>query len=151
GRHSGNGFRYARHEGFLKNYAVLGLHEAYNSQEIIDLFNSDPGLKYVFWEDIFLRKKIHWEQAFSQCLDHVKAQPFGVELDADAIENTLSSAATPVGISAARATSFLYDCGKEKNACYLHLPEAVAQRSDGISQPMTGKLLSYFVQAFCKG
>ncbi|MDF2436594.1 MAG: arginase family hydrolase, arginase/agmainase/formiminoglutamate hydrolase [Bacteroidota bacterium] len=36
GRHSGNGFSYAFAEGFLSKYAVVGLHENYNSQNVLN-------------------------------------------------------------------------------------------------------------------
>jgi formiminoglutamase len=35
GRHSGNGFSYAFHENLLNKYAVIGLHENYNSYRMI--------------------------------------------------------------------------------------------------------------------
>lgn len=151
GRHSGNGFRYARHHQFLARYAVLGWHENYNGENILREFGQDPDLMGVSWEDIFLREKIGWDMALVQCMAHVSNGPFGVELDADAIENVLSSAATPVGISADRAMTFLYRCGQHRQATYLHLPEAISRRADSQSRPLTGKLLSYLVQAFCKG
>lgn len=151
GRHSGNGFRYARENGYLKHYAVIGLHEGYNQQEIINTFDQDPGLIGVFWEDIFLRKTLSWDSALTQCLGHIDEDSFGVELDLDAIENVLTSAASPVGVSATMAMSLAYDGGKHQNAVYCHIAEGVVHRSDGLSGPFTGKLLNYLVQAFCKG
>ena len=35
-RHSGNSFSYAMQEGWLANYAVLGLHQQYNSQSMLE-------------------------------------------------------------------------------------------------------------------
>lgn len=151
GRHSGNGFRYAYQEGFLKKYAMLGLHEAYNSAGIVAELNHNPDLMPVFWEDIFLRNKTDWQHAVREALAFVAQQPFGVELDVDCMEQVLSSAATPVGIHTHHAVQFLYQCGLSANAVYLHLPEGVADRSDGQHNIFTGKLLSYLVQAFVKG
>ncbi len=151
GRHSGNGFRYAKSEKFLKRYSMLGLHEAYNNQDMITEVLRDDDLSAIWWEDIFVREKLSWTAAVQQALSFVSREPFGVELDLDCIENVLSSAVTPVGITPAQAMSYLYACGKQENACYLHLPEGVVLREDGQSQPLTGKLLSYLVQAFLKG
>jgi formiminoglutamase len=151
GRHSGNGFRYAYSDGFLKKYAILGLHEAYNSQNIVDELNANPDLLPSFFEDIFLRNKMNWQEAITQSLSFVSQAGFGVELDVDCIENVLSSAATPVGISTQQALQYLYQCGLNKNASYLHLPEGISQRADGLQNSFTGKLLSYLVQGFCKG
>jgi formiminoglutamase len=151
GRHSGNGFRYAYHEGFLKKYAMLGLHEAYNSEAIVSELTSNTDILPVFWEDIFVRNKKDWQQAISETLAFVSSDAFGVELDVDCIENVLSSAATPVGIHTHHALQYLYQCGLQPNAIYLHLPEGVTDRSDGQHNIFTGKLLSYLVQAFVKG
>lgn len=151
GRHSGNGFRYAYNDSFLRKYAMLGLHEAYNSQHIVDELKANADMKALFFEDIFLRNKMNWEMAISAVLNFVKEEAFGVELDVDCIENVLSSAATPVGINTQQALQYLYQCGFAKNAAYLHLPEGVSQRADGLQNNFTGKLLSYLVQAFCKG
>jgi formiminoglutamase len=145
GRHSGNGFRYAYQEGFLKKYAMLGLHEAYNSANIVSELKSNPDLLPVFWEDIFLRKQYDW--GAGKALVFVCKNAFGVELDLDCIENVMSSAATPVGVSAQQAMEYLYQCGSTPNAVYLHLPEGVTQRADGQQNILTGKLLSYLVQA----
>lgn len=151
GRHSGNGFRYAKEENFLKRYCMFGLHEAYNNQDMITAIQHNDDLLAIWWEDVFLREQLSWNDAIQQAMSFVSSAPFGVELDLDCIENTLSSAITPVGISAQQAMRYLYACGKHPNARYLHLPEGVVQRQDGQLQPLTGKLLSYLVQAFLKG
>jgi formiminoglutamase len=151
GRHSGNGFRYAYQESYLKKYALLGLHEAYNSQHIVDELHANNDLQPLFFEDIFLRNKMNWDDAIETSLSFVQQDSFGVELDVDCIENVLSSAATPVGISTQQALQYLYQCGLNPNASYLHLPEGISQRTDGLQNIFTGKLLSYLVQAFCKG
>lgn len=152
GRHSGNGFRYAYAEGLLEKYAMLGLHEAYNSQSVVDELRALPDrLLPLFWEDIFLREKTSWREALEQALDFVSDGAFGAELDVDCIEDVLSSAATPVGIRAQQAMQYLYRCGQEPGSVYLHLPEGVTERADGRHSATTGKLLSYLVQAFARG
>ena len=94
---------------------------------------------------------MNWEVAIAAALNFVKQETFGVELDVDCIENVLSSAATPVGINTQQALQYLYQCGLSENAAYLHLPEGISKRADGLQNNFTGKLLSYLVQAFCKG
>lgn len=151
GRHSGNGFRYAYDASFLKRYALLGLHEAYNSEHIVEELKKNPDFLPILFEDIFLRKKESWKNAQQRAIDFVSNDIFGVELDVDSLENTLSSAWSPVGKSANQSLNYLYNCGKENNVCYLHITEAVYKRTDGTENVLVGKLLNYMVQAFCKG
>lgn len=151
GRHSGNGFRYAYTDGFLEKYAMLGLHEAYNNSMIIGEVRDNEHLKAIYWEDIFLREITDWDQAIIDSMEHVNDGPFGTELDVDCIENILSSAVTPAGINMQQAMKYLYRCGANHNALYLHLPEAIYKREDGEEFKLAGKMLSYLVQAFIKG
>lgn len=150
-RHSGNGFSYARKDGFLHQYALLGLHEAYNNTHILQLLEDTKQHHAIFFEDIFMRNKIDWESAIAQSVAYVKEQAFGVELDMDAVTNTLSSAMTPMGVDPRMAYRYLYLAGQESQSAYLHIAEAVAARADGLKQATIGKLLSYLVQAFIKG
>lgn len=151
GRHSGNGFRYAYDAGYLKKYAILGLHQAYNNEQILDELFKGPDFLPILFEDIFLRKKQHWSEAQSQAIDFVKGGRFGVELDVDSLENLLSSAWSSVGITSDESLNYLYSCGKERQVCYLHITEAVYKRSDGMENVLIGKLINYMVQAFCRG
>lgn len=151
GRHSGNGFRYAYETKYLKKYALLGLHEAYNSQNIIEELNKSPNFLPILFEDVFLRNKETFTEAQQRSIAFVKDDKFGIELDLDTLQNTLSSAWTPVGVSTTQTLNYLYNCGKEKQACYLHLTEAIYERADGFKNPLIGKLLTYMVHAFCKG
>lgn len=151
GRHSGNGFRYAYDAGYLKKYALLGLHQAYNNELILDELIENPDFLPIFFEDIFLRRKESWQEAKRRAIDFVKAGKFGVELDVDSLENLLSSAWSSVGISSDESLNYLYNCGKEPQVCYLHITEAVYKRSDGMENVLVGKLINYMVQAFCRG
>lgn len=151
GRHSGNGFRYAYNAGYLKKYALLGLHQAYNNEQILDELIENPDFLPIFFEDIFLRRKERWEEAKRRAIDFVKDARFGVELDVDSLENMLSSAWSSVGITSDESLSYLYNCGREPKVCYLHITEAVYKRSDGMENVLIGKLINYLVQAFCRG
>ncbi|HZJ73542.1 MAG TPA: arginase family protein, partial [Perlabentimonas sp.] len=151
GRHSGNGFRYAYDAAYLKKYALLGLHQAYNNKQILDELDENPDFLPILFEDIFLRKKVSWQEAQHRAIDFVKAGKFGVELDVDSLENLLSSAWSSVGISSDESLNYLYSCGQEPKVCYLHISEAVYKRSDGMENVLIGKLVNYMVQAFCRG
>jgi formiminoglutamase len=52
GRHSGNGFSYAMYEGFLNKYGMLGLHQNYMSQSMLDSIHKNKNIQAHFFEDI---------------------------------------------------------------------------------------------------
>ncbi|HSH51480.1 MAG TPA: hypothetical protein VK982_07125 [Bacteroidales bacterium] len=76
----------------------MGLHQAYNNEQILDELNKNPDFLPILFEDIFLWKKESWQEAQQRALNFVKAGRFGVELDVDSLENLLSSAWSSVGI-----------------------------------------------------
>ncbi|HTO16199.1 MAG TPA: formimidoylglutamase [Edaphocola sp.] len=151
GRHSGNGFSYAYEQNYLNKYAAFGLHEAYNNTKMVNDFKNNQDLLAIWVEDIYLRNKLNFKEGLQTSLSFVSDDIFGVELDLDSIQDTLSSAQSPLGFSRLEACNYLYNCGKEDNAVYLHLPEGVAVRNDGLQYPFIGKLISYLVQSFIKG
>lgn len=150
GRHSGNGFRYAFEEFFLQKYAIVGLHENYNSQSIIDEISQNPAIQLSFWEDIFLREKMTFKEAILQAVDFTKNTPTGIELDLDCVENALSSAMTPCGISPTQARQYIYQTATLADVAYLHICEGATQLSTGQTDFSTGKLISYLVSDFMK-
>ena len=150
GRHSGNGFRYAFDEGFLQKYSIIGLHENYNSQAIIDEISQNPYIQFSFWEDIFLLEKMTFKEAILQAIDFTKGNPTGIELDLDCVENTLTSAMTPCGISATQARQYIYQTASLADVAYLHICEGATQLSTGQTDFSTGKLISYLVSDFMK-
>jgi formiminoglutamase len=151
GRHSGNGFRYARQDGYLDAYAIVGLHENYNSQEIVNELKSDSGIHYSCFEDIYVRKVQSFDVAVRNAFAHVSDGPTGIELDLDSIEGMLASAATPSGVPMADARSYAWRAGRECQPAYLHLTEGVAERRDGLSNPLAGKTIAYLASDFMKG
>jgi formiminoglutamase len=150
GRHSGNGFRYAFTEGFLQKYAIIGLHENYNSQAIIDEISQNPAIQFSFWEAIFLREKMTFKEAIQQAIDFTKSSPTGIELDLDCVENVLSSAMTPCGISPTQARQYIYQTATWADVAYLHICEGATQLATGQTSTLTGKLISYLVSDFMK-
>ena len=147
GRHSGNGFSYAHAEGFLKKYAIVGLHESYNSEYLFTELDN-KGVSYSTYEDIFIREKITLKEAIENALQSINLSLFGVEVDLDAVENIASSAQTPSGISVANTRNFIHKAASNHNAAYLHLCEAAPSLSQQPDQ--VGKLLAYLATDFIK-
>ncbi|MFY7908984.1 MAG: formimidoylglutamase [Emticicia sp.] len=150
GRHSGNGFRYAFDEGFLLKYAIIGLHENYNSEAIIDEISQNSNINFSFLEDIFLREKMTFKAAILQAIDFTKNAPTGIELDLDCVENVLSSAMTPCGISSTQARQYIYQTATLTDVAYLHICEGATQLATGQASTLTGKLISYLASDFMK-
>ncbi len=151
GRHSGNGFRYAREGGYLDAYSVCGLHENYNNPAILSQLTPDGGFHYSLFESIYVRRERSFEQALTAALAHVSEGPVGVELDLDAIEGMLASAATPSGVPMEDARRYAWRAGRETEALYLHLCEGVRYRADGLENPHLGKAVAYLATDFMKG
>lgn len=150
GRHSGNGFSYAKRKGFLDKYAVIGLHENYNSQEVIDEMANELDVFYSFYEDTFIRTDLRYEQVLQDAIAHTKGKLTGVELDLDCIANTLSSAATPCGISPRVARQYLAMCAEAANVAYVHLAEGAVELHDGRMDLTTPKLVAYLITDFIR-
>jgi formiminoglutamase len=150
GRHSGNAFRYADEDGYLEKYFVIGLHENYLPQNCwLDVVN-DPFIDFITYEDIFLNEKRNFIEAVAHAAVFTDDTYCGIELDIDCIENALSSATSPVGISVLNARQYINFTARECKVAYLHLAEAAAQLSDGRKDETTGKLLAYLVTDFIK-
>lgn len=150
GRHSGNGFRYARLEGYLSRYAIAGLHRNYNSQLVLNDIAEDPDINMSFYEDIFLEAQSGFEDAVMQAIDFTSQAPTGIELDMDCIRQVLSSAATPDGIAAVQARQYLHYCAKEATVAYVHITEGAVALRDGRVDNSVAKLAAYLVSDFLR-
>lgn len=151
GRHSGNGFRYAEENGFLQKYCVVGVHENYLQQNVwLDIVNN-PFLDFISFEDIFIQEKRNFIQAVAHAIDFTDDNFTGIELDLDCIENVLSSAISPSGISSIHARQYVNLCASRSKACHLHICEGATKLSNGRTNDLTGKLISYLVSDFVKG
>jgi formiminoglutamase len=71
-------------------------------------------------------------------------------MDLDIIENTLSSAMTPCGITAKEARQYINLCAANAKVCYLHICEGATHLANGKQNEITGKLISYLVSDFIK-
>jgi formiminoglutamase len=150
GRHSGNAFRYAEEDNFLQKYCVVGIHENYLPQNVwMDIVNN-PFIDCITFEDIFIHEKRSFRQAVSHAIEFTDDNFTGVELDLDSIENVLSSACSPSGISSLHARQYVNLCAAHVKAAYLHICEGATRLSSGKTNDSTGKLISYLVSDFVK-
>jgi formiminoglutamase len=151
GRHSGNGFSYAFNEGFLKKYAVVGLHENYSSQSVMEeLKKNSTTINFTSFEDIFIREELIFKEAVMKAISFTNDTYCGIELDMDTIQNIPSSAKTSSGISANQARQYVTWVAQNANAAYLHISEAAPVLSHIKTDNKTGKLIAYLVTDFIK-
>lgn len=150
GRHSGNAFSYADEDGYLEKYCVIGLHENYIQQNVWKDIVDNPFADCVSYEDIFIHEKRTFLQAIAHAIDFTNDTLVGIELDVDCIENTLSSASSPVGLTVNNARKYIHYTAAGSNPAYLHISEAATKLEDGRINNSTGKLISYMVSDFIK-
>lgn len=150
GRHSGNAFRYAEEDGYLQKYCVIGIHENYLQQNVwIDIVNN-PFIDCITFEDIFIHEKRTFMQAVAHATSFTEDTLCGIDIDVDSIQNTLSSAVTPIGISATHARQYVSFAAADVKPAYLHVCEGAARLTDARADNGTGKLISYLVSDFVK-
>src|SRR5688500_7551337 len=150
GRHSGNAFRYAEEDGYLQKYCIVGLHENYLPQNVwIDMVNN-PFIDCITFEDIFVHEKRTFMQAVSHATGFTEDTLTGIDVDLDAIQNTLSSAMTPVGITPIQARQYISYTAADAKPAYVHICEGATRLSDGRSDSTSGKLISYLLSDFVK-
>lgn len=151
GRHSGNGFSYAFEEGFLKKYFIFGLHENYTSKNVLHhLKKLDANVRFNTYDQIAIRAEKSFGDEMKDALKFIDSDPFGIEIDLDAIPNIASSAMTCSGFSVEQLRQFIYFFGQHKNATYIHICEG-APDLDAISNTsLVGKLIAYLVTDFIK-
>jgi formiminoglutamase len=151
GRHSGNGFSYAFDEGFLFKYSVFGIHESYNTQEVLNRFHSNKQqLHYTTFEDIFVTQTVSFEDSLKASIDFCKTNPCGLEIDLDAITNVPTSAKTSSGLSPVQARQFVYQSAKQLKPLYFHIAEGAPILAHIKADNKTGKLIAYLVADFIK-
>ena len=150
GRHSGNGFRYAKDAGYLSHYAMVGLHQNYNSITVMADIVADSHINYSYYEDIFLEQQLDFAQAVLEAINFTDGVATGIELDLDSIQNVLSSAATPAGISVLHARQYVHLVAQKTSPVYLHLAEGATSLANGRADATTGKLIAYLVSDFIK-
>jgi formiminoglutamase len=153
GRHSGNGFSYAKAAGYLRKYIVLGLHELKNSaMSLTQMAQQD--VSFYSYQDIFVRRRFSFSEACAQARDQLgqhSVVPLGLEVDTDSISQMPVSALTNCGISVADAEHFVWKLAEQDRVRYLHLAEAApCQHPAGLATGLSeaGQVLSALVVAF---
>jgi formiminoglutamase len=150
GRHSGNGFKYAEEDGYLGKYCIVGVHENYIPQSVLMEIHNNPFIDYITYEEIFIHERKNFIQAIAHATGFTEDTYSGIELDVDCIENALSSATSPSGISVLQARQYITFIAQNAKAAYLHICEGATQLADGRKNENTGKLISYLVSDFVK-
>ena len=145
GRHSGNGFRYAKKDGFLNRYFAVGVHQNYLNDSIMEEIHNHRDVDFISYEDVFIREKKTWLNALKAAVKFVGKKVTGIELDLDSISNVHSSAATPCGITTREALQYVDYVATHCNVAYLHVCEGIASTETDV-----GKLISYVVTQFVK-
>lgn len=152
GRHSGNGFRYARQAGHLNKYAVCGLHEGYNGASIIEEFQKDPNLTFQSFEGLLNLTEGEKYQHFMNILNWLEVSPIGLELDLDSITRFPVSALNPSGFSLNELRSLIRATAGLKDVRYFHICEGSPGRAaNDMEREMLGKSVAYLVTDFVKG
>lgn len=151
GRHSGNGFSYAFEEGFLKKYFVFGLHESYTTKIVLDNIKKlEDRVRYNTYDEVKITKEKNFDQELFQALNFIKTEPFGIEIDLDALPNIASSAMTMSGYSIEELRLFVNHFGKHENAAYIHICEGAPDLGEDKNNHLIGKLIGYLVTDFIK-
>ena len=150
GRHSGNSYRYAMEEGFLKKYAVLGLQENLNSQRMLDELYSNINIQYSFFEDIFVREKLNFRQAVVQAISFTEDSFTGIELDLSCIQLLPGCSASATGISILQARQYISFVANYAQVVYLHICGGASLITNGQIETSSAKLVSELVSDFIK-
>ena len=145
GRHSGNPFSYARAEGALSKYALLGYQRAYMPQYVLETLEKDPLCWMCSYEEIALELESSFADELEKAIDFVKNDPCGLELDVDAIEGADASASSPSGCSFAQARSYVRWATRRLAPLYFHISEA---RAIDESPLQATKRIAYLVYDF---
>jgi formiminoglutamase len=121
-RHSGNGFRYAIQEGYLKNYYMIGIQKNYLSQQMIDLIAQSDAIDYSSYdfEDFKLQQEV------LKAIKHVDTTNFALEIDMDVVAHFPSSAQAPLGYSFQELRRMMNEILKKARQFpkYIHICEA---------------------------
>lgn len=100
GRHSGNAFTYARADGHLDRYAVVGMSEAWATQSIVTAIERDERTAAFTFESM-LRGGVTPLQMAELATAHLAGRKATLELDLDAVAQAPASAAAASGFSGA--------------------------------------------------
>lgn len=143
-RHSGNGFSYAFEEGYLDRYYTFGLHRNYTSQFVFERLKlHSERIQFNLFEDVEINQSASYSEATKTAESFVTKDPFGLELDLDALEDMGSSAMTPGGYSINDARKFVTYFSKKEQCVYLHICEGAPGLGSFPAQ--VGKTISFLI------
>lgn len=144
GRHSGNGFSYAKEEGALGAYFMWGLQENYTPEYIWQYMENHDEVEYLSYED-YLTGEETMEAALIR-VESLLGDRYAIELDVDVIAQFPSSARSSSGFTLEYVRSLLYRLDTEP--LYFHLCEG------RITNPMdhahAGRALALLTADFIK-
>jgi len=143
-RHSGNGFSYAKENGFLNKYSIFGLHRNYTSQAVFDtMAKASSTIQFSFFEDISVKNISNFTEALQEAETFCTQEHFGLEIDMDAIANMGSSAMTPSGFTLEECRRFLQYFSANNNCAYIHICEGAPNRE--LFPGQVAKAIAYLV------
>ena len=146
GRHSGNGFSYAKQAGALHAYFMWGLQENYTPEYLWQYMEDHDEVEYLSYED-YLAGEETLEATLIR-VEELLGTSYGIELDVDVIANFPSSAQSSSGFSMEYVRSLLYRLDTEP--IYFHLCEGrIASQEDHAAAGRGLALLTAdFIKAF---
>tara|TARA_Y100000782_G_scaffold115337_1_gene157061 strand:+ start:1109 stop:2140 length:1032 start_codon:yes stop_codon:yes gene_type:complete len=150
GRHSGNGFSYAKAQGYLNQYSILGLHEGYNAESMLQELDKDNDLSYHTFEALFIREEEKLSEVLATLSSSSTHPYWAIEIDLDSIAQMPVSAYTPSGITVEQARKFVHQAANNLSCKYLHLAEGAPLENNPQSGIHVGKTLAYLVSDFVK-
>lgn len=149
GRHSGNAFSYAKADGHLGRYAIVGLSEAYATQAITEAIDEEEDYS-AFTLESLLRGRTTIARMAEAAAAHVGGGPATLELDIDAVAQAPASAAAASGFSAAEFRALACQlCG----AMQVHAAH-IAEGAPGLGpwpDEMVGKLVAELARDIAAG
>lgn len=152
GRHSGNGFSTAHQGGWLRDYCVLWLQEAANSESMLSGLDQQENVRYLSYESAYERCEISPIETMRRaCVFLEKAsRSVGLELDLDAIAGMPTSASSPVGITLREAVQYVQYMVERLPIVYFHLPEGAPSCGGADGRRVVGKALAHLISAFVR-
>ncbi len=146
GRHSGNGFSYAKSEGVLGAYFMWGLQENYTPEYIWQFMEDHDEIEYLSYED-----GLAGEESMEETLVRIEellGSNYAIELDVDVIAEFPSSAQSISGFSLEQVRKMIYR--PDTNPTYFQLCEGRIASADDAARAGRGLalLVADFIKAF---
>ena len=144
GRHSGNGFSYAKSEGALGAYFMWGLQENYTPEYIWQFMEDHDEIEYLSYED-----GLAGDESMEETLVRIEeflGSKYAIELDVDVIAEFPSSAQSLSGFSMEQVRKMIYSL--DTNPTYFHLCEGRIASSEDAAR--VGRGLALLVVDFIK-